>query len=43
MLELTYNYKFRKVFLFLNGISIVVVIIGWLRQYVINLTKLVHA
>ena len=43
MLELTYNYKFRKFFLFLNGISIVVVIIGWLRQYVINLTKLVHA
>ena len=30
-------------FLFLNGISIVVVINGWLKQYVINLTKLVHA
>ena len=30
-------------FLFLNGISIVVVIDSWLKQYVINLTKLVHA
>ena len=32
-------------FLFLNGISIsiVVVINSWLKQYVINLTKLVHA
>ena len=29
--------------LFLNGISIVVVINGWLKQYVINLTKLDHA
>ena len=28
-------------FLFLNGISIVVVINCWLKQYVINLTKLV--
>ena len=30
-------------FLFLNGISIVVVINSWLKQYVINLTKLVNA
>ena len=30
-------------FLFLNGISIVVVIDSWLKQYVINLTKLAHA
>ena len=29
-------------FLFLNGISIVVVIDSWLKQYVINLTKQVH-
>ena len=29
--------------LFLNGISIVVVINSWLKQYVINLTKLAHA
>ena len=28
--------------LFLNGISIVVVIDNWLKQYVINLSKLVH-
>ena len=33
----------EKVFLFLNGISIVVVIISWLKKYVINFTKLVHA
>ena len=32
-----------KKFLFLNGISIVVVINSWLKQYVINLAKLVHA
>ena len=29
-------------FLILNGISIVVVIDSWIKQYVINLTKLVH-
>ena len=29
-------------FLFLNGISIVVVINSWLKQYVIHLTKQVH-
>ena len=29
--------------LFLNSISIVVVINSWLKQYVINLTKLAHA
>ena len=29
--------------LFLNGISIVVVINSWLKQYVINLTKLAYA
>ena len=32
-----------KRFLFLNGISIVVVINSWLKQYVINLTKLAYA
>ena len=30
-------------FLFLNGISIVVVINSWLKQYVMNLTKLAHS
>ena len=29
--------------LFLNGISIIVVIDSWLKQYMINLTKLAHA
>ena len=32
-----------KTVLFLNGISIVVVINGWLKQCVISLTKLDHA
>ena len=32
-----------KRFLLMNGICIVVVINSWLKQYVINLTKLVHA
>ena len=31
-----------KRFLFLNDISIVFVINSWLKQYVINLTNLVH-
>ena len=42
MLELTNNENSEKV-LILNGISIEVVINSWIKQYAINLTKLVHA